>query len=121
MTQTQIRRYFRNGSLTQLRTFEAVARHASFTRAAEELCLSQPTVSVHIKKLTQALGLALFKQTGMRIELTAAGRELRAGCVDILQILSLVEEKIAPLRKIKPEHERGRTAGNVSAEAKRLA
>ena len=50
MPQSKIRRYLKHGTLPQLSAFEAVARHGNFTRAAEELHMAQPTVSVHIKK-----------------------------------------------------------------------
>jgi len=60
----------RRASLRQLQVFEAIARHGSFTRAAEELYLTQPTVSMQIKKLEQSIGLPLFEQVGKRIYLT---------------------------------------------------
>lgn len=63
-------------TLHQLRVFEAVARHLSFTRAAGELHLSQPTVSVQVRELAAAVGLPLFEQIGRRVSLTEAGREL---------------------------------------------
>ena len=59
MQQGRIRRYLKHGTLPQLRVFEAVARHGSFTRAAEELYLAQPTVSVQIRKLTETVGCAM--------------------------------------------------------------
>jgi LysR family transcriptional regulator, low CO2-responsive transcriptional regulator len=104
MTRNQIRRYFRHGTLTQLSTFEAIARHGSFTRAAEELCMAQPTVSVHIKKLTETVGMPLLKQVGKRIQLTDAGYELQTGCTEILQALWRFERKIARMRNIKSEN-----------------
>lgn len=63
-------------TLHQLRVFEAVAQHLSFTRAANELHLSQPTVSVQVRELAQAVGLPLFEKIGRRVSLTVAGREL---------------------------------------------
>ncbi|MGR6034243.1 MAG: LysR family transcriptional regulator [Candidatus Nitrosoglobus sp.] len=60
----------------QLYVFEAVARHLSYTRAAEELHLSQPAVSMQIKQLENNIGLALFEQLGKKIFFTEAGREL---------------------------------------------
>ena len=66
----------RHATLRQLKVFEAVARHLSFSRAAEELHLTQPAVSTQIKKLEDNAGLALFEQFGKRIYLTAAGAEL---------------------------------------------
>ncbi|MEO0933538.1 MAG: LysR family transcriptional regulator, partial [Cyanobacteria bacterium J06641_2] len=44
-------------TLHQLRVFEAAARHGSFTRAAEELFLTQPTISMQIKQLTKSVGI----------------------------------------------------------------
>lgn len=61
----------------QIRIFETVARRLSFTRAAEELHVVQPTVSAQIKLLSDAVGLPLFEQIGKRIHLTQAGRELQ--------------------------------------------
>ena len=75
-------------TLQQMRLFEAVARHRSFTRAAEELCLTQPAVSIQIKRLEENAGLPLFEQVGRRIFLTAAGREMHAACRDVLARLS---------------------------------
>ena len=57
----------------QLQVFEAVARRRSYTRAAEELHLSQPAVSMQVKHLEQVLGLALFEHLGRRVYLTDAG------------------------------------------------
>ena len=67
----------RHSTFRQLEVFEAIGRLGSFTRAAEELFLTQPTVSMQVKKLTEAVGLPLFEQVGKKIYLTDAGRELR--------------------------------------------
>ncbi len=66
-----------NVTLRQLKVFESVARQLSFTRAAEELYLTQPAVSMQIKQLEQQIGLPLFEQLGKRIYLTEAGEEVR--------------------------------------------
>jgi LysR family transcriptional regulator, low CO2-responsive transcriptional regulator len=66
----------RHATLRQLKVFEAVARLTSFSRAAEELHLTQPAVSTQIRKLEDHAGLALFEQLGRQIYLTAAGSEL---------------------------------------------
>jgi LysR family transcriptional regulator, low CO2-responsive transcriptional regulator len=59
----------KNATLHQLKVFEAVARHSSFTRAAEELFLTQPTVSMQVKQLSKSVGLPLFEQVGKRLYL----------------------------------------------------
>ena len=66
----------KNATLRQLKVFEAVARLSSFSRAAEELHLSQPAVSTQVKKLEAHAGHALFEQFGKKIYLTPAGSEL---------------------------------------------
>ncbi|WP_407275372.1 LysR family transcriptional regulator [Halothiobacillus sp. DCM-1] len=60
----------------QLEIFEAIARTGSFTRASAELHLTQPTVSMQIKKLTEIIGVPLFEQVGKKIYLTEDGSEL---------------------------------------------
>jgi LysR family transcriptional regulator, low CO2-responsive transcriptional regulator len=88
-------------TLHQLAVFEAVARHGSFTRAAEELFITQPSVSSQIKHLTQAVGLPLFEQIGKRLYLTEAGTELLATCQDIFARLNNFEMKVADLKGTK--------------------
>ena len=63
-------------TLRQLQVFEKVANHLNYSRAAEELYLSQPAVSMQIKQLEGHIGLPLFEQMGKKIFLTAAGNEL---------------------------------------------
>jgi DNA-binding transcriptional LysR family regulator len=65
-----------NVTLRQLKVFEAVARHLSFTRAAEVLHLSQPAVSMQVKQLEENLGVPLFEQLGRKVYLTQAGEEM---------------------------------------------
>jgi DNA-binding transcriptional LysR family regulator len=64
-------------TLRQLRIFECVARHGSMSRAAEELHLTQPAVSMQIKQLEEQLDVPLLEQNGRRLYLTEAGEELR--------------------------------------------
>ena len=59
-------------TLRQLKVFESVARQLSFSRAAEELYLTQPAVSMQIKQLEDNVGLPLFEQMGKKIYLTDA-------------------------------------------------
>jgi DNA-binding transcriptional LysR family regulator len=64
-------------TLRQLRIFESVARHSSMSRAAEELHLTQPAVSMQMKQLEEQIGVPLLEQKGRRLYLTEAGQELR--------------------------------------------
>jgi LysR family glycine cleavage system transcriptional activator len=61
--------------LNNLKTFEAAARHESFTRAAEELCVTQGAVSQQVKALEESLGLKLFNRERQRLIITEAGRD----------------------------------------------
>ncbi len=88
-------------TLHQLKVFETVARNGSFTRAAEELLITQPTVSSQVKQLTKSIGLPLFEQIGKSLYLTDAGRELLATCQDIFEKLNNFEIKIADLKGTK--------------------
>ncbi|MEP6558217.1 MAG: LysR family transcriptional regulator, partial [Burkholderiales bacterium] len=66
----------KHATLRQLKVFESVARHLSFSRAAEELHLTQPAVSIQVKKLEEHASVPLFEQLGKKIYLTPAGTEL---------------------------------------------
>lgn len=98
MVQTKIRRYLKHGTLPQLSVFEAVARLGSFTKAAEELYMAQPTVSVQMKKLSETVGLPLIEQIGKGIHLTETGRVIQASCNDIFNTLARVEQELANIR-----------------------
>ena len=88
-------------TLHQLKVFETVARNGSFTRAAEELLITQPTVSSQVKQLTKSIGLPLFEQIGKRLYLTDAGQELLLTCQDIFERLNNFEIKVADLKGTK--------------------
>lgn len=88
-------------TLHQLKIFEVVARHLSFTRAAEELFLTQPSVSVQIKQLTRTVGLPLYEQIGKRLYLTEAGQKLYATCKEIFEQLDQCEMAISDLQGLK--------------------
>jgi len=98
MSQSKIRRYLRHGTFPQLSVFEAVARLGSFTRAAEELYMAQPTVSVQIKKLTETIGLPVLEQVGKNVRLTPVGKELLDTCGEVFQSLTRFEQKVADMR-----------------------
>jgi LysR family transcriptional regulator, low CO2-responsive transcriptional regulator len=78
-------------TLRQLQVFEKVANHLNYSRAAEELYLSQPAVSMQIKQLETSIGLPLFEQMGKKIFLTEAGRELFHYARNIAQQLAEME------------------------------
>jgi DNA-binding transcriptional LysR family regulator len=88
-------------TLHQLQVFEVAARHGSYTRAAEELFLTQPTVSMQIKHLTKAVGMPLFEQVGKRLFLTQAGQELFTTCQEIFERISQFEMSVADMRGLK--------------------
>ncbi|MBF0256168.1 MAG: LysR family transcriptional regulator [Gammaproteobacteria bacterium] len=71
-------------TLQQLRIFEAVARNLSFTRASEELYLTQPAISIQVKRLEENAGHPLFEQVGKKLFLTGAGEEMLKACRDVL-------------------------------------
>lgn len=91
----------RHLSLRQLQVFEAIARLGSFTKAADELYLTQPTVSTQIKRLTDVIGMPLFEQIGRRVHLTDAGRELESAVKDIFSVLDRFEMTISDLKGLK--------------------
>ena len=87
-------------TMAGLRIFESVARHASFTRAAEELHVSQPYVSSQIQELETKLRVALFRRVGRRVYLTESGTLLNSHAKDLLQRLAGIERQIADLREV---------------------
>src|SRR5665647_741581 len=91
----------KNASLRQLQVFEAVARNLSFTRAAEELYLTQPTVSIQLKQLAEIVGQPLLEQVGKRVYLTDTGRELLKVCRDIFESLSRFEMLVSDMKGVK--------------------
>ncbi len=90
----------KNATLRQLKVFEAVARNLSFSRAAEELHLTQPAVSTQVKKLEDHAGLALFEQLGKKIHLTPAGSEMLHASRVIIQQFKEVEEAMAQFKGV---------------------
>jgi len=81
----------------RLVVFRAVAEQLSFRKAAEELYLTQPAVSLQIKALEEDLGVQLFDRTGAHIALTEAGRVLLAASHEANAILEQAEHEIAAL------------------------
>ncbi len=89
----------RHVTLHQLRIFASLAETMSFTRAAEELHLSQPAVSIQVKRLEESVGMPLVEQIGKRIFLTQAGRELATACTDVLGRLRVLSEDMSGMEE----------------------
>ncbi|MEH6472618.1 MAG: LysR substrate-binding domain-containing protein [Halopseudomonas sp.] len=85
-------------TLRQLTLFECVARHMSYTKAAEEKHLTQPAVSIQIKQLEGHVGLPLFEYIGKKLYLTDAGRELQLACDDIFNRLDSLEMALTQMK-----------------------
>ena len=90
----------RHATLRQLKVFESVARNLSFSRAAEELHLTQPAVSIQVKKLEEHAGLPLFEQLGKKIYLTPAGSEMLRSSRIIIQQFQETEEAMTHFKGI---------------------
>lgn len=97
MTPTPPDSLIRHVTLRQLQIFEAVVRLSSYTRAAETLHLTQPTVSMQIKKLSEALGRPLLERLGRHIQPTTAGLDVYAAAQDILGSMVSLGESAAAL------------------------
>lgn len=91
----------RHTTFRQLEVFESISRLGSFTRAADELHLTQPTVSMQIKKLTDTVGLPLFEQIGKRIYPTDAGKALQVTCREIFNELDKFEMLVSDMQGLK--------------------
>ncbi|KWR75344.1 LysR family transcriptional regulator [Cupriavidus sp. IDO] len=90
----------KNATLRQLKVFETVARHMSFSRAAEELHLTQPAVSTQVRQLENHVGLPLFEQLGKKIYLTPAGHEMLHYSRSIIQQFREAEDAMSQLKGI---------------------
>jgi DNA-binding transcriptional LysR family regulator len=82
-------------SLDLLRGFRVAARHLSFTRAAQELFVTQPAISREIKTLEEHLGQPLFHRINRALQLTPAGEELYRVAEETLSQLDAVVDRIA--------------------------
>ncbi|MGH2363630.1 MAG: LysR family transcriptional regulator [Chloroflexota bacterium] len=87
--------------LDQLRYFLAVARHLSFTRAAEALPLSQPSLTNQIRKLERELGVELFIRTTRRVHLTPAGEDFVNAAQQILNLVETAEMEMHEFSGLK--------------------
>lgn len=107
----------KNVTLRQLKVFEAVARLLSFSRAAEELHLSQPAVSMQVRQLEDTVGLPVTEQIGKKIFLTAAGNELARHARVVAQQLREAEAALDALKGLRS----GRLVIGVVSTAKYFA
>lgn len=106
-----------NITLRQLQVFEAVGRLKSYTRAAEELHLSQPAVSMQIKQMENNIGITLFEQVGKKIFLTEAGHEMYQAARQVDVRLEETEQVLEDLKGVR----RGRLAIAVASTANYFA
>ena len=88
-------------TLDQLRVFLAVAEHLHFSRAAEELYITQPAVSAAIQSLEEQYGVKLFHRIGRRIEITEAGKLLQVETQKIIDHVALTERGLRELNDLQ--------------------
>ena len=91
----RLRRYVRHGTLPQLAALEAVVRLGSATRAAEALCIAQPTLSGQLRKLSDALGVRLFETRAKRLVPTDAALTVLRAAHEVSGALERCEEALA--------------------------
>ena len=91
----------KNVTLRQLRVFASVARHLSFIRAAEELSLTPPAVSMQIKELEAQVGLPLFDRSSRSVSLTTVGEYVLAHTRRVLAVLRDAEDMVARFRGLQ--------------------
>ncbi len=104
----------KNATLRQLRVFAAAARHQSFGKAAEELHLTPPAVSMQIRELEEHVGLPLFDRSGRQVALTVTGEYLLVYVRKVLATLKDAEDAIARFRGL----ETGRVSIGMVSTAK---
>lgn len=94
----QLQRYLRHGTMPQLAAFYAVTRIGSVTQAAEVLCVAQSTLSGHLRKLSETLGVTLFETRGKRLEPTDAAGVLLATVQEVFAAFERCEQQLATAR-----------------------
>lgn len=88
-------------TLRQLKVFETVARLSGFNRAAKELHLAQPTVSLQVRQLADAIGMPLYEQIGKKIHITEAGALVRAAAESVSGAFERLEMQLAEFKGLK--------------------
>ena len=107
----------RHTTFRQMQIFEAIIRLGSFTRAAQELFLTQPTVSTQFKKLSEAVGMPLIDQSGRKLRPTEAGEELYRAVRQIFDCMADLDTRLSGLKGVR----RGRLRLGVISTAKYFA
>lgn len=102
MEDRRLRRYLRHGMLPQLAAFDAVMRLGSVTQASMALHMAQPTVSGHLRKLSDTVGVPLFRCDGRRMLPTAPAWALHEGALGIFAALHDLDRALEPLRETPP-------------------
>jgi len=102
MRNKRTERFYKHGTLPQMRVFEAVARLGSFTRAGEETHMAQPTVSVHMKKLAETVGSPLVRVSAKRVELTPAGEALYVAVRRVMETFRQLDESLGSIGETPP-------------------
>lgn len=91
----------KNATIRQIRVFTEVARHLSFARAAEELHLTPPAVTMQIKELEHHVGMPLFERRGRQVSLTTVGEYMLVYARRILSTLKDAEDAAARLQRLE--------------------
>ena len=91
----------RNATFRQLQVFASVAQHSSFSKAARELHLTQPAVSMQVKQLESSVELPLFEHVGKRFTLTEAGRAILRYANAAADLLRDARETVDALKGVR--------------------
>ncbi len=91
-------------TIRQLQVFIAVAKNLSYTRAARELGLTQPAVSMQIKQLEQSVGIPVFEQIGKKVYKTKAGEIMLSHAISIQEHLTTSQQEIDNLKGVDSGH-----------------
>jgi DNA-binding transcriptional LysR family regulator len=109
--------WVRDVTVRQLRIFLSAARHLSFSRASQELHLTQPAISMQMKQLQRIAGVPLFERSGRRLALTQAGEVLLGHVQSVMKTLADAEDALAALKGLRD----GRISIAVVSTAKYFA